>query len=141
MGARLNSEADKKIDIYALSILLYEVVFRRNAWIDMSPNAIIYNVKSGKRPVLQFEEYLDLSDLEMKARLIASREENKDIVELIQNAWEQDPLKRPSSTQIYKSLFELVGAIPHDETENNPEMNQTLTLINSILVKKEGDAQ
>ena len=135
----MNSEADKKIDIYALSILLYEVVFRRSAWIDMNPNSIIYNVKSGKRPVLQFEEDLELNDLEMKARLIAAREENKDIVEIIQKAWEQDPIERPSSTQIYKSLLELVDAIPHDETEKNSEMDQTLTLINSILVKKAGE--
>ena len=98
--ARLNSEIDKKIDIYAFAILLYELVTRDMAWSNLAPPGVIYNVKSGKRPPITEAELEDKS-LRKKVK------ENNEIANLIVQSWDQDPQKRPSADSLHREFQDL----------------------------------
>lgn len=90
-GGRLNREKDKKIDVYAFAITLYEVVTGMPPWIEASQTReIIASIKAGKRP-------------NGHQKFLPEYESNGDrayLINLIDKCWAQDPAVRPSFDEI-----------------------------------------
>ena len=90
-GGRLNREKDKKIDVYAFAITLYEVVTGMPPWIEASQTReIIASIKAGQRP-------------NGHQKFLPEYEVNGDrayLINLIDKCWAQDPDTRPSFDEI-----------------------------------------
>lgn len=82
-----NNEDEIKIDVYAFAITLYQVLSRKSPWDGLSKYEIYDCISEGQRPEFPKSEIFD-----------------KELVELIQNCWDQSPEKRPNFEDIYRSL-------------------------------------
>ena len=88
---RLNSEADKSIDVYAFAIIVWEIIAKMKPWSNLSTLEIAKNVIEGKRPSFDSDEIL-------AARFSKAPE----IKQLIEECWDQTYTLRPSFDTIYE---------------------------------------
>lgn len=74
-------EVEMKGDVYAFAIILWEILARQMSWPKLNNEEIEYKVREGERPPIDAE--------------IAERAKNNDalktFVEVMKNAWHQDP--------------------------------------------------
>ena len=76
----LTLEIDKKVDVYAFAITVWELLHRKGVWSDPNGKSVSERVHEGERPALD--------------PVIANR--LPELVDLIQQSWEHIPHKRPS---------------------------------------------
>lgn len=84
-------EEEKKTDVYSFAIIVYEVLFRTRAWDREQPDNVQYLVRSGKRPPCNRLEIARDPYLSM-------------IYDLMVEAWDQDPARRPGFPLIANKL-------------------------------------
>ena len=96
-SARLNSEEDKKIDVYAWAITMFETITRNNAWESSDFETVRKKVLVGERP--QFTD-----------QVLADHGGISWLVNLIKEAWLDDPERRPS----FESIFQTIQAATAD---------------------------
>ena len=89
---RLNSHADKAVDVYAYAITLFEVIMRRGAFFGESGDQIRIKVLMGIRPVIDpaIEDIFNLL--------------YPNFVPIIRKSWDMDPTLRPTFAQIHEIL-------------------------------------
>ena len=88
LGARLNTEIDKKIDVFAYSMILYETLTRQVPWSDIKDLAEIKAVvTSGERPALTHQGSL-----------------NSAVSFIVEKGWTHSPYERPSFDEILQIL-------------------------------------
>lgn len=90
---RVTTEIDKKIDVYAYAITMYEILAKRSAWGDVSKNLIIVNVKSNLRP-----PFMEDSSITEKYAQMPS------LLKIVTEGWKQKPEERPSFETILQWL-------------------------------------
>ena len=84
---RYNREEDKKIDVYAYGISLYEILFGIDVWNGLSVAEVKNSVIKGERP-------------EIKDEFRAIYRSHEPILELITQCWDQIPSKRPDFEKV-----------------------------------------
>jgi serine/threonine protein kinase len=117
-------EIDKKIDIYAYSIIVYECAFQRNPYPNMKNREIVECLRAGKRPSL------DASSLVQGIREIAS---DSNLLQLITCCWRENPQERPSTGEIIDHFFT-------KESRFSPStdfISHSITFGNSSITSKE----
>ena len=95
---RLNSEFDKKIDVFAYAMTMYEVVMQQSPWTgtEISDLPAIQNaVVLGQRP--PFTQQVGSFDAVVMEEPV--------ILRVIEAAWQQEPFLRPSFEQIIDKLL------------------------------------
>lgn len=141
--SRFNTEMDQKIDIYAFSILLYELIFRVHAWDCQLASIMIMELRKGNRPKLEPKVHLhseasnevmvfrysvkqQQSSMEPSAKQIQNEQielfnrrlvENKGFCEIMKSAWEQRPERRPSAQELYDMISSVKPLDEVDLTE------------------------
>ena len=90
-------EGDKKIDIYAYSMILFDCVVGKEAWKDMSYTEIATAVVNGRRPTFPTDE--DKSDISM------TRYRKQFMESMIISCWNQSAVLRPMAKDILDSLL------------------------------------
>ena len=85
---------DEKVDSYSYAIVMYEMIFRKIPFSDSGLDAmgVALAVKNGKRPETSLSADTPL-----------------ELLSLMKDAWDQEPARRPSMTQI---LDRVKTAIP-----------------------------
>ena len=92
VSSRLNKEEDKKVDVYAYAVTMYEVVFRKEPYQGESDFAqIMFKVKAGIRPPI-------VPDIENSFKAFPQ------LLGSIKNGWASSPDARPSFDEIRKGL-------------------------------------
>ena len=81
-------ETTKKVDVYSYAIVLYEIITGIPAWDKIKKMQLRVSILSGKRP--EFPNSL--------------KEEFSQIKEIIQKCWAQNPVDRPTFTEILHQL-------------------------------------
>ena len=119
-NARLNREEDKKIDVYAWAVTIFEVIERRNAWDHAEFEVISSSVKSGSRPQFNAETRKKYDSL-------------KYLFDLVQVAWSQNPYERPEFDSIRSQLIPKLA-----ELENQASNSTTIpcTFVTSTISPK-----
>ena len=84
-------EIDKKIDVYAYAITLFEMLIRGRAWGESTARQVAEAVAKTERPVVP-------------DTLAATGSETAFLVQLVQACWAHFPFERPSFTLILESL-------------------------------------
>ena len=98
---RFNTPLDKKIDVYAYAITLFEVITKTTAWNGVGFDEIQTQVTKGGRPTFP-ENYSCKS---------------KEIEEIITESWRGDPTARPSFQDIRSRLASVLEPIPEEFTK------------------------
>ena len=88
----MSSDRDKAIDVYSYAVSMYEAVFQSEPWSKMSHIAIADSVMGGERPVLH------------ESTVVAYRP-FPEIINIIVQAWDQNPNMRPSMESISQRLI------------------------------------
>ncbi|KAG5176531.1 hypothetical protein JKP88DRAFT_261563 [Tribonema minus] len=94
-------------DVYSLSMVMYEVVTGRMPFVDMSDVDIFRAVTNKERPCLN----LIAAELhEVSANAIGQSE----ILQLIQDGWQQNPTQRPTATEMSTRVNEVASRVGID---------------------------
>ena len=93
-GGRVNSDLDKKIDVYAYGLTMYEVMFGGSFWKDVDYAEIIARVQRGDRPGI------DMLPFEMQTHA-----DTKILINIVTECWKQNPIDRPAFGDIYNILY------------------------------------
>ena len=86
-------EADKKVDVYAFGVMVWEMLHRKPPWLlddghHMPPFLIQSLVRQGERPQIAADV----------------REQNPHLVQIMENCWAQDPAVRPTFNEVLERL-------------------------------------
>ena len=93
---RLNQECDKKIDVYAFAMTMFEAISGKPAWSEVQKVDAIKNlVSAGKRPV--FSEILEIE---------YSNASMAHFLPLIEQCWAQNPQERPTFDNVLEILVD-----------------------------------
>lgn len=103
-------EYGSKVDVYAMGILLYELLVHRQPWAGQTTGEVMRLVSEGSRPEVPAE-------LEAHAPMWAK---------VMRACWAQQPLQRPTFTQIREEL----QGIPYA-----PEVQQRYSLRSSLSME------
>jgi hypothetical protein len=77
---------EKAVDIYAMALVFFEIVFREKAWGKLSGKQVMGMVKLDSRPLIpeRFNDVIDATPIMSK------------MVELMRSMWRRNPLERPT---------------------------------------------
>jgi serine/threonine protein kinase len=89
---RFCTEEDKKIDVYAFAITLYEITFRKSAWPRMDNHDLFELVCRGERPIIDTAMIYKLCKI-------------GSVLKSIRSGWDQTASLRPSFEEIYQNLL------------------------------------
>ena len=92
---RVHDEADKKIDVYAFAITIYETAFRKSPWNNLGKKEIAQKVMLGERPELPAHGTAEEIHFRGKPKFM----------ELITRSWSSSPDQRPPFSEI-KRFFQ-----------------------------------
>jgi serine/threonine protein kinase len=90
-----NKPYNEKADIYSFGVMLWEIICRKAPYANMTPYQIMYKVMKGGRP----DETLIPQDAPLE------------LVKIMQQCWDTQQEKRPSSAKI----SELLGNLYHKD--------------------------
>ena len=107
---RFNKEEDKKIDVYAFGITLYEILFGIDAWEGMKLEEIREQVLNGNRPVIT-------------ADMLKSFQEHMAIIEVMSKCWQQEASARPDFDHICQAF---------ETSTSKLDTSTGVTLVNSL---------
>jgi hypothetical protein len=105
-AVRFHLEIDKKIDVYAFAITVYEIGSLEDAWKDVPAADIQKMVLDGVRPVFN-------------AKFKELHENVKNLESLIEECWEDNPEMRPSFNEIERRIKKMFGnssKVPNEAT-------------------------
>ena len=93
-------DSDKKIDIYAYAITMYEVLTKLKAWDGCNVDAIKDLVIQGHRPQVP-DELVRISSMQGGEALFM-------LLNIMRSSWSPDPLDRPEFKEIYEKIIHFI---------------------------------
>ena len=119
---RLNAEIDKKIDVYAFGIMLYEIVGRCVSWNNLAARVIMNKVVEGKRPAFKTEN----EDVNARFEMFPG------LNEIAAKCWSANPADRPGFDEIYDGI----SAIAILQAYEPLTRTQSRTLVSQMDTRK-----
>ena len=113
----LNTKRNKKLDIYAFGITIWEILTGKWPFDGCTEAMVIFGVRERQRP--------DLSEIPTVTE--NEYQSNKIIVQLMKKCWHQDPQERPEFAEILDQLQPLMAESERDAIKEVPQIKEKLT--------------
>jgi len=110
-GVRPSHSALSALDVYALGVMLNEVLTGLAPWAGVAPGVVRISVKAGNRPKT-WAERGDIAGMAVHPCPELHEELLAELPRLVEDCWHQDPSRRPSAREVAQRLEALLPLVP-----------------------------